>query len=92
MDYLTQLTRATRSALKSAHTEFKREMFSTPHTVKATNITNTSVSHTHSNASPISESGTTSTMSQTQSAARVITPEELSRLRTAMFSNQFIKK
>lgn len=85
MEYFTNIVRATRSAMISAHTEFQREMYSsTPNaqTVSsATTDTQTPSSNTQQNTP------STSNTIVKPSTLPTITPTELAHLRKSVYDN-----
>ena len=87
MEYFTNIVRATRSAMISAHTEFQREMYlSTPNaqTVSsATTDTQTPSSITQQNT----PSTTSSNTIVKPTTVPTITPTELEHLRKSVYDN-----
>ena len=87
MEYFTNIVRATRSALISAHTEFQREMYSSTPSAQQTNAGNM----TNTQTSSLSQQNTTTTPTQNtpnkSPSVPTITPTELEYLRKSVYDN-----
>lgn len=90
MEYFTNIVRATRSALKSAHTEFNREMYVTTPVNTTTTSNNTQVPQQqkyHDTSQTLSNDTNTPTHS-----VPTITTSELNQLRQAIYNNTLSMK
>ena len=93
MEYFTNIVRATRSALRSAHTEFQREMYTSTPSNTTLSSNNTPVQQTPVQQTPVQQEAHNTSQAPSNEnnisthTIPTITTAELSHLRKAIYNN-----
>jgi len=93
MDYFANVVRATQSALRTAHTEFQREMYSaTPSNQNTSNAPQAVPTLTSAQSAASSQPSSSATAAPITTNVPTITQTELNRIRGTLYDNSITLK